>query len=128
MARERKRAAAPAKEMSTAERNSAKRRYIELSYRLIEYKIMYYYPDLISEGYHDGLTISDNEYDKLEMEYLRICKTLGYKNTIVHKGYPGLEDVPGEGMFEVDFTRPAVHLVMRKWGIKNWQAKAGLKV
>jgi hypothetical protein len=99
-------------------------RWIRLAYMLIEYKIMYYYPEVIKEGYHPGLTISDDEYDKLEIEYLTLCKKLNVANTVVHKGYPGLmlgEDVKGDGMFEVDFTRPVVHLIMRKYGISNWQ-------
>ncbi len=105
------------------ENNKAKRRFIELTYRLIEYKIMYYYPEYIKAAYHSHLTIDDHSYDALEIEYLKLCLQLGYPNTIVHKGYPGLEDVPGSGMEEVDFTRPAVHLIMRKWGVQNWQDK-----
>lgn len=98
------------------------RRYIELSYHIIEHKIMYYYPELIKVGYHRGLEISDDAYDALEIEYLKLCKELGEKNTVVHKGYAGLE-VEGPGMMEVDFTRPVVHLIMRKYGISNWQDK-----
>jgi len=107
------------------ENKAGYRRYIELTYRIIECKIMYYYPDLIKEGYHPGLEISDDDYDAMEIEYLKLCKELGQKNTLVHKRYPGLE-VDGPGMFEVDFTRPIVHLVMRKFGVTNWQQKCGM--
>jgi len=98
-------------------------RWIALAYMLIEYKIMYYYPELIKEGYRHGLTITDHEYDALELEYLTLCKSLKQKNTVVHKAYPGFEDVAGEGMMEVDFKRPVVHLVMRKYGINDWQKR-----
>lgn len=103
-----------------------RQRYIALAYMIIEYKIMYYYPELIREGFRPGLTISDDEYDKLEIEYLSLCKKLGLPNTVVHKCYPGLDEetIDWREMFEVDFTRPVVHLVMRKYGIKNWQRKA----
>lgn len=104
------------------ENKAGYRRYVELTYQLIEYKIMYYYPELIKEGYHPGLEISDDAYDALEVEYLKLCKELGQKNTVVHKSYSGLK-VDGPGMFEVDFTRPVVHLIMRKFGVTNWQQK-----
>lgn len=98
------------------------RRYIELSYRLIECKICYYYPELIKEGYRAQLEVHDDIYDQMEREYIDLCIKLGKENTVSHSGYRS-EEVKGEGMFEVDFKRPAVHLVMRKWGVKNWQEK-----
>lgn len=100
-----------------------KRRFIELSYHIIEYKITYYRPELIAEGYRDQLTISDDAYDALEMEYLRLCRDLKYPNTLVHKEYAGIEGYKGDGMMEVDFTKPAVHLVLRKYGVKDWRDK-----
>lgn len=106
------------------DRRKDKVRWIRLAYMLIEHKIMYYYPELIKEGYRPGLTISDDTYDELEIEYLSLCKKLNASNTVVHKSYPGLEigvDVRGEGMLEVDFSRPVVHLVMRKYGVADWQ-------
>lgn len=119
-------AAPKSKEADVREKNAGRRRYIELTYRLIEYKIMYYYPELIAEAYQEHLTVSDETYDAMEMEYLRLCKSLGYKNTVAHKEYASIGEVPGPGMNEVDFTRPTVHLVLRKWGIKNWQDRCAM--
>ena len=103
--------------------NADKRRFIELSYRIIECKILYYNEELIAPGYRERLGVTDEEYDKMEMEYLRLCKLLGYPNTVVHKSYGALGGGEDTAMMEVDYTRPSVHLVLRKWGIKNWQAK-----
>ena len=103
------------------QRDKHKAEYTELGWRLIEHKLMYYYPELIDEDYHKGLTIPDDEYDDLEIRYLTLCKKFGFNNTVVHKGYTGFEDVKGDGMMEVDLKRPIVHLILRKWGVKGWQ-------
>lgn len=95
-------------------------RWIKLSYQLIEYRIMYYYPHLIREVYHEGLTIHDSIYDQYEIEYLELCDKLKVKNTVVHCRYEKYEHL-GPGMMEVDFRRPVVHLIMRKYGEPNWQ-------
>ena len=123
--RERGRVSKPAKKSTPTPKNENgdKRRFIELTYKIIEAKVLYYNEELISPGYRKALRVSDDIYDQWEVEYLKLCKKLGYKNAVVHKVYAGLEDVPGEGMMEVDFKRPVVHLVMRKWGIKDWMNK-----
>ncbi len=114
------------KENPAIEANRDKRRFIELTYMIIEHKIMYYNAELIAPGYRPGLEIDDHSYDALEKEYLRLCLKLKYPNTIVHHGYADInngEDVPGDGMMEVDYTRPVVHLILRKYGIKGWQER-----
>ena len=89
--------------------------FVRLSWALIEYKVMYYRPELVHESRHYGLTISDATYDALEIKYLTLCRELGYQNTIVHKNYPDLE-VQGPGMMEIDEDRPSVQLVIGKLG------------
>lgn len=109
----------------SAQLKKDKARYIELSYRIIEAKIMYYYPELIRAGFHEGLTISDDEFDKMQIEYLTLCRDNDFENTVCHNYFPGLDEITvrGRGMFEVDFKRPVVHLIMRKWGVPKWQSK-----
>ncbi len=106
--------------------NADKRRFIELNYRILECKILYYYEELIAPGYREALAVSDDEYDRMEMEYLKLCKKLGYPNTVVHKNYGKLGGGEETAMFEVDFTNGGVHMVLRKWGIKEWQKKCPL--
>ena len=81
------------------------KRYIKLGWELIEHKIRYYI--------FSNPVISDNEYDNLELEYLKLCMKYKLENTVVHKLYPNLV-VNGEGMMEVDMTRPSVQLVYNK--------------
>lgn len=95
-----------------------KAEHIALSWWLIERKIMYYYPNRVNPRYHDKLSAPDSEYDKNERRYLKLCRELGLENTICHTGHQGYDDVPGEGMFEVDFNRPSVQLIMQKYGVK----------
>lgn len=94
------------------------RRYIWLSWRLIEWKLMYYYPEKVAEEFHEMLSISDDIYDQYELEYLKLCRKLNLPNTVVHKSYAGFK-VMGDGMFEVDTTRPCVQLVLGKYGEKK---------
>lgn len=93
-------------------------RFFFLSWRLIEYKIYYYYPHYVLEKYHDFLEVPDWHYDSLEREYLHLCKKLHRDNTVAHWN----EDVPGEGMFEVDFSRPGCRLILSKFGTP-WACK-----
>ena len=84
-----------------------KERHAELSWRILELKILYYQCPVALEDYAENNLPSDDEYDRLEQEYLKLCLELGVENTLVHKGYAGL-DVPGEGMMEIDWSRPSV--------------------
>ena len=95
---------------------SKRDRFIEIGWDLIKYKLAYYYPDMISEEFLGELTIPDSEYDSLEKEYISLCRELKERNTIVHKDQ---DDELGTGMFEVDFNRPCVHLVLSKYGRKD---------
>lgn len=88
---------------------------------LLEAKILYYQPPIELVDYAAEHTPSDQEYDRWEVEYLELCRELGVENTLVHKSWPGFEDVPGDGMMEVDWSRPsadcALQAIYRKAGI-----------
>lgn len=88
--------------------------HAELSWRLIEWKVAYYLPEFVHHSRRNDVTVDDDTYDATERRYLTLCLTLGKNNTVVHKVYPGFEDVPGTGMMEVDQSRPSVQLVLRK--------------
>jgi hypothetical protein len=92
-------------------------RHIHLSWEIIKYKLLYYQP---SKRYKEKFRpISDDEYDAMELEYLNLCLALNKPNTVVHKDYAGLK-VTGDGMMEVDLSRPSVQLVLdRLYGRKK---------
>lgn len=101
-------------------------RHVFLSWKIIEHKLMYYYPDKVAPEHHETLVISDESYDLLEKEYLSLCCALDLPNTVVHKGNSNTpvngEMVPkGDGMMEVDFSRPSVQLVLKKYGVPDDQ-------
>lgn len=87
-----------------------------LSWWLIERKVAYYRPEAIHTTRMKDFVVTDDEYDAAEVRYLTLCRKLKQENTIVHKGWPGFEDVPGPGMMEIDDTRPSVQLVLKKLG------------
>jgi hypothetical protein len=96
------------------------RRHARLGWMLLEWKIMYYYPEMIAEELQDGLTVDDEIFDQYELEYLHLCVKLGKENTISHKyGPDNWDGLIGEGMQEVDFGRPSVQLVLSKYGVKQ---------
>lgn len=90
-----------------------RKRFIKLGWKIIEAKILYYDPPAELEQYANDNMLTDYEYDQMEVEYLRLCKELGEQNTVVHKEYSGLE-VDGDGMMEVDWTRPSVNCALNK--------------
>jgi hypothetical protein len=96
-----------------------------LSWRLIEWKVAYYRPDSVHFSRRADFEVSDEDYDAAEVRYLSLCRKLGLTNTLVHKGWPGFEDMyeprgnypdgtPMGPMMEVDEDRPSVQLVMAK--------------
>jgi len=90
------------------DREELLREHRQLSWKIIEAKIMYYWPRGLSEEFIDVHMPTDKEYDALEVRYLKLCVELELENTVVRKGlYPTL-DPPGPGMFEVDYSRPSV--------------------
>jgi hypothetical protein len=94
---------------------AAEQEFIALSWRLIEWKVAYYKGDLVNPARRADYEVSDDEYDAAEVRYLTLCRKLNRRNTIVHKGWPGFEDVGTEhAMMEVDESRPSVRLVIAK--------------
>lgn len=96
-------------------RKELEEEHTRLSWQLIEWKIAYYMPEKVHTTRIDEFTIDDDYYDHKERRYLTLCRRLGYRNTIVHKRYPGYRDVGTKyAMVEVDRTRPSVRLVLSK--------------
>jgi hypothetical protein len=91
-----------------------------LGWKLIEYKVAYYLPDRVHYTRRGDYTIPDEQYDELEREYLTLCRKLGVRNSVVHKGHPGFEDIGTEhAMMEVDEDRSSVQLVLSKLGSRK---------
>jgi hypothetical protein len=91
------------------------REHAALSWRLIEWKVAYYRPEYVHPTRMASVTVSDEQYDEAELRYLALCRELGQPNTVVHKAYPGYEDLVQEwSMMEIDEARPSVQLVLRK--------------
>lgn len=104
-----------------------RQRFAQLSWKLIEWKLAYYRPELLKPDSLEKLTIPDDTYDAAELEYLELCDILGNPNTLVHKEYPAFRHIKGTPMMEVDLTRYSVQLVLAKHGSKNWDQIAGIK-
>jgi hypothetical protein len=107
--------------------------FAALSWKLIEWKVAYYFPEKVHKTWRKDCEVSDETYDAAEVRYLTLVRKLREQraadplyadcepplaiNTIVHKGWPGFEDIGTEhAMVEVDETRPSVQLVMAKLG------------
>lgn len=95
--------------------SSSAEEFVALSWRLIEWKVAYYKGDLVNPARRKDYEVSDDEYDAAEVRYLTLCRELMMPNTIVHKAWPGFNDVGYEhAMMEVDESRPSVQLVISK--------------
>lgn len=99
--------------------NKDEQEFVDLSWKLIEYKIFYYQPGMVHESWFDILTIPDEQYDTLERRYLTLCVKLKHRNTVVHKKYSDITGYEGNGMMEIDINRPSVQLVTNKLGNKR---------
>lgn len=89
-------------------------RFNYLSWRLLAHKLMYYYPEKVHPSWQKELDISDADYDALEQEYLRLCIKLGKPNTVAGQSTVDGETVSGDGMTQLDLSRPSVSLVLFK--------------
>lgn len=76
-----------------------------LAWRLLEAKFSYYCPEQVHESWRKELTITDSEYDKLENEYLSLCKK--------HGKAPTAQQVVGFG------ATPACNLIRSKYSSKK---------
>lgn len=95
-----------------------------LSWKIIEWKLMYYNPELVKPEFHSQLEIPDYEYDAREEEYVNLCLELNKPNTVAHKwsqslDSPKLRSLSEGTMVEPDLTRPSVQLVLKKYGYTN---------
>lgn len=101
------------------EKSESEQRFIELGWKLMEWKLMYYRPDLVHRDWHVQLSVNDQIYDKNENEYRELAKTLGREPTAVD-------------MVDFDTTRPSSRLILDKFsqakkkvrGKKNEQNQA----
>jgi hypothetical protein len=78
-----------------------KKAHTNLSWFLIECRLLYYYPDKFSAKLLKKLEVEDLIYDLAERKYIRLCKLLNLPNTV-------------QSMVEVDFNRPSVNLAMQR--------------
>ena len=76
--------------------------FAKLSWILLEHRVRYYH--------YDRPVISDEQYDKLEQQYLKGCLELDQPNTLAKP----TELVPGNGMIGLDLERPSVQNVLDK--------------
>ena len=75
--------------------------FVQLSWRLLEYKLMYYNPDRVHSSWNEALTIPDSDYDQLESQYKTLGNSLGLPLSVTE-------------MVDFDFSRPSCKLVMKK--------------
>lgn len=80
------------------------KRFVELSWKIIESKMVYYRPDLVHKDHIAKLTISDAEYDRLENEYKRLANKLNLPAS-AHE------------MVGFDLDRPCCRMVAEWYGL-----------
>jgi hypothetical protein len=82
---------------------------------MIEWKIAYYAGQHVHKTRKAELQIADDTYDAYEQRYLTLCRELNVPNTLVHKSYPGFDDIDmSQAMMELDYERPSVQLAIWK--------------
>lgn len=105
-----------------SELDTQHKRQVYLTWNIIRFKLMYYYPELVDEEFKKPLTILDERYEKLKNEYLGLCMKLGVDNSIVDPlAKSGTVVVPGSGMKEVDLDRPSVVATLNYVGVDEWK-------
>ncbi|MEM4379120.1 MAG: hypothetical protein QXL01_00335 [Thermoplasmatales archaeon] len=57
-------------------------RFVWLSWKLMECKLMYYQPDLVHPSWHKDLGVLDSQYDAWESEYLSLASKLMLEPTV----------------------------------------------
>ena len=78
-------------------------KYIQLGWRIMELKLMYYLPELVHKSWHQHLTLTDHQYDVIENDYVTLCNKLGKEPT-------------ASNMVEFDINRSSARLVLSKYG------------
>lgn len=79
-------------------KQTKEQRFVELSWRLLELKLSYYYPAVIHESRKKEVSIPDQAYDALADEYRKLAKELGLPAS-------------ADDMVGFDFDRPSCSLV-----------------
>jgi hypothetical protein len=77
------------------------KKFSQLSWKILEWKLIYYHPNLIHTSWFKKLSIEDREYDHYEDEYKTLASKLGLK--------PTASDMVG-----FDESRPSCKLVLSK--------------
>jgi hypothetical protein len=78
------------------------KQHIELSWRILEAKLMYYRPELVHKSWHSHLAMTDSQYDAMEDTYRVLCERLNKKCYAVD-------------MVGFDLERPSGRLVCSKY-------------
>lgn len=89
-------------------------KYIEMSWRIIECKLMYYRADLVDKSWHQHLTITDQQYDAIEGAYRKLCESLNKE--------PYAAEMVG-----FDDSRPSARLVLSKYSRPKSEVQKMLK-
>ena len=89
-------------------------KYIELSWRIIEAKLMYYRADLVDKSWHEHLTVTDQQYDAIEDAYRKVCKLLDKECYAI-------------SMVGFDDTRASARLVLSKYSTPKTQVDKMVK-
>jgi len=84
------------------------KQHVELSWRILEAKLMYYRPELVHASWHNHLTITDSQYDAIEDTYRILCKRLNKECYAVN-------------MVGFDLEKPSGRLVCSKYQMPKGQ-------
>ena len=97
------------------------KRYIELCWRLLELKLMYYCSSDVHDDWIEHLTVPDSEYDALEAEYCLLAKGLGESTRLSHKNWHDYVSNDTQGIDEFPFDSPSGKLVLQKYILSKRQ-------
>lgn len=92
-----------------------RKEFIPMGWRLIEWRLAYYYPELVHEKLRPMYVVPDWMFDQYEQRYLTLCYLLGEINYNAHKIPERFRTtVHHAESIELDFERPSVQLVCNK--------------
>jgi hypothetical protein len=92
-------------------------RLIQLEGVISSARLMYYYPERVNKDWHEEITISDEQYEEYEKEYLDLCFKLNKPNYYVPKntGYKNWNTIDHKAVIGVDFNRPSIMKLLNKY-------------
>lgn len=87
--------------------------FATFSWKILKYKLAYYYPERVHLDWIEELTISDADYDSLEQRYFYLARILGKDPRHSQKDYDGggIKDQK----LEFPFDLPCGQLVLKKY-------------